>query len=277
MAEATVYRRRVLVAFDPCAMDIEDFEASARLAAGLNAELVGLLVENSNLIAAAELPGTRLIAAGCRGLARVDAAAMRRAFRVAEGRAREHLSAAAERWQLQWSFEVTESGRAAQTLSRLGAEDLLALGGTRVRRAVVSRRTAAVRAERAPCPVVLLRPDGRRGQPVAVIYEGNPAALAVARDLARIYEGPMLVLAAGSGADAALERESEAARWLEEQGAAGVAQQVAARDAAGIGRLLREVNAGVVVVDRRAEIGRGLDLDVLAEETPASLVVLGTA
>ncbi len=277
MAEAAVYRRRVLVAFDPCAVDLEDFESSARLAAGLKAELVGLLVEDSSLIAAADLPVTRLVPAGCRGLAAVDAAAMRRAFRVAAGRAREHLSAVAERWQIQWSFEVTESGRAAQTLAGLSAEDLLALGGTRVRRAVVSRRTAAVRAERVPCPLVLLRPDGGRGRPVAVIYEGDPAALAVALDLARIYEGPLLVLAAGDGGEAALELESAAARWLEEQGATGVAQQIAARDAAGIGRLLCEVNAGIVVVDRRAEIGRGLDLDLLAEETPASLVVLGTA
>ncbi len=43
MAEQAVYRRRVLVALDPCEMDPEDFEASARLAAGLNAELVALL------------------------------------------------------------------------------------------------------------------------------------------------------------------------------------------------------------------------------------------
>ena len=35
MAEQSVYRRRVLVALDPCEVDPSDFEASARLAAGL--------------------------------------------------------------------------------------------------------------------------------------------------------------------------------------------------------------------------------------------------
>ena len=159
MAEQAVYRRRVLVALDPCEVDPADFEASARLAAGLDAELVALFVEDSDLIAAADLPVTHLIPAGCRQLAALDAAAMRRAFRVAEARAREHLSNAAERWHLEWSFEVTEVRQAAETMARLKREDFLALASTASRRAVMTRRSAAVHAERAPCPVMLLRRD----------------------------------------------------------------------------------------------------------------------
>ena len=130
MAEQAVYRRRVLVALDPCEVDPADFEASARLAAGLDAELVALFVEDSDLIAAADLPVTHLIPAGCRQLAALDAAAMRRAFRVAEARAREHLSNAAERWHLDWSFEVTEVRQAAETMARLKRDDFLALAST---------------------------------------------------------------------------------------------------------------------------------------------------
>ncbi len=273
--EQTAYRRRVLVALDPCEVDPEDFEASARLAAGLKAELVALFVEDANLIAAAGMPFARLIPAGCRDLVALDAAAMRRAIRVAEGRAREHLSRAAQRWQLEWSFEVTEVRQAGETMARLRREDFLTLAGTGGRRAVVSRRTAAVRAERAPCPVMLLRRDGRRGQPVSVLYEGAEETLALGRDLARAYESPLLVLVAGEGEGVQAGREAEAARWLAASGAAGVAQRITAQDTAGIGRLLGEVDAGLVVVDHRAEIGRRLDLDALAERTRASIVILG--
>lgn len=275
MAEVRAARRRVLVALDPCEVDPADFEASARLAAGLKAELVALFVEDTNLIAAAGLPFARLIPAGCRELAALDAAAMRRAIRVAEGRAREQLSIVARRWRLDWSFEVTELGRAAETMARLRSEDFLTLSGTSGRRAVVSRRTAAVRAERAACPVMLLRREGRRGQPVAVLYEGEESTLALGRDLAQIYEGPLLVLAAGEDEPLRAEREAAAARWLSETGTPGVAQQVTAADTAGIGRLLGEVDAGLAVVDHRAAIGGRLDLDALAEHTRASIVILG--
>jgi hypothetical protein len=275
MAEQAVYRRRVLVALDPCEVDPADFEASARLAAGLDAELVALFVEDSDLIAAADLPVTHLIPAGCRHPAALDAAAMRRAFRVAEGRAREHLSSAAERWQLDWSFEVTEVRQAAETMARLKREDFLTLASTAGRRAVMTRRSAAVRAERAPCPVMLLRRDGRRGQPVSVLYEGEESTLTLGRDLARVYESPLLVLVAGEDEAALDRREAEVGRWLAASGTAGVAQRITAQESKGIGRLLCEVDAGLVVVDHRAAIGGRLDIDVLAEQTRASIVVLG--
>jgi hypothetical protein len=279
MAEQSLYRRRVLVALDPCEVDPADFEASARLAAGLNAELVALFVEDSDLIAAADLPVTHLIPAGCQQLAALDAGAMRRAFRVAEGRAREHLSDAAERWHLDWSFEVTEVRRAAETMASLKREDFLALASATGRRAVISRRSAAVHAERAPCPVMLLRRNGgrdsRRGQPVSVLYEGEESALVLGRDLARAYDSPLLVLVAGEGDAALAARKAEAERWLAASGTTGVAQRITARDTAGIGRLLCEVDAGLVVVDHRAGVGGGLDIDALTEQTRASIVVLG--
>ncbi len=273
--EASAVRRRVLVALDPCDVDPADFEASARLAAGLKAELVALFVEDTNLIAAAGLPFARLIPAGCRDLAALDAAAMRRAIRAVEGRAREQLSAVARRWRLDWSFEVTELGRAAETMARLRSEDFLTVSGTSGRRAVVSRRAAAVRAERAACPVMLLRREGRRGQPVSVLFEGEDGTLALGRDLARIYEGPLLVLAAGEDEAVRAAREADAARWLSETGTSGVAQRITAADTKGIARLLGEVDAGLVVIDHRAATGGRLDLDALAEATRASIVILG--
>jgi hypothetical protein len=270
MAEQSLYRRRVLVALDPCEVDPADFEASARLAAGLNAELVALFVEDSDLIAAADLPVTHLIPAGCQQLAALDAGAMRRAFRVSD---------AAERWHLDWSFEVTEVRRAAETMASLKREDFLALASATGRRAVISRRSAAVHAERAPCPVMLLRRNGgrdsRRGQPVSVLYEGEESALVLGRDLARAYDSPLLVLVAGEGDAALAARKAEAERWLAASGTTGVAQRITARDTAGIGRLLCEVDAGLVVVDHRAGVGGGLDIDALTEQTRASIVVLG--
>ena len=272
--EQSTERRRVLVALDPCAVDPADFEASAQLAAGLGAELVALFVEDSDLIAAADLPVTHLVPAGCRELAALDAAAMRRAFRAAEARARAQLSSVAQRWRLTHSFQVTEVRQAGETLARLTRQDVLTLTGAGGQRAALTRRAAAVRAERAPCPVMLLRRDSRRGQPVAVLYEGdgdNEDGLRLGRDLAAAYGSPLLLLATGEAA------EAEAASWLAETGTAGRIERIAAWEATDLARRLCELDAGLAVIDRRAAIGGSLDLDDLAEATRASLVVLGSA
>ena len=95
------------------------------------------------------------------------------------------------------------------------------------------------------------------------------------RDLARVYDSPLLVLVTGEGEAELAAREAEAERWLAASGTAGVAQRITARDAAGIGRLLCEVDAGLAVIDHRAAVGGALDIDALAAETRASIVVLG--
>ena len=212
-------RRRVFMALDPCEADLADFEASARLAAGLNAELVGLFVEDSRLIEAADLPVTQLIPAGCRGPASVDAAAMRRAFRVAARRSREAMSAAAERWRLEWSFEVTQTGPAQQVVARLTADDLLALCGMgRVGRP----RGAAGPGWAATCTVVKLRRGATPAQPVVVLYEGGEAPLRLGGDLARIYECPLWVLVPAADEAVLRARTAEAATWLAERGIAAL-------------------------------------------------------
>lgn len=278
MADRVVRRRRVLVAFDPCEAELADFEASARLAAGLNAELVGLLVEDASLIEAADLPVTHLIPAGCRRMAAMDAAVMRRAFRVAAVQARETLSAVADRWEVRWSFEVTQSGGAIETLSRLTADDLLALcGAARSRRPRLSERTARLKAETAPCPVIVLRREKRGRQPVAIVYEGGVATLDVGRDLARIYDGPLLIVAAGPDVAVVKKRERQALDWLADEGLTGMVQRWTTDDGRDLPGRLRVAYPSVVVIDRRGAVGGTLDLDRLADEAEASLVVLGSA
>ncbi len=122
---------------------------------------------------------------------------------------------------------------------------------------------------------MLMRREGRRGQPVSVLYQGDDSALALGRDLARVYDSPLLVLVAGEDPAAQSEREAAARSWLADSGTPGVAERISARTPESLGRILAEVDAGLVVVDQRAAGGRRLDLDALAEQTRASIVVLG--
>lgn len=275
MADAAVRIRRVLAALDPCEAEPADLEALARLARGLNAELVGLFLEDASLVAAADLPVTYVLSAGGEGRMAVDSAAMRRALRIAAGEARERLAAAAARWEVKWSFEVAPTAEARQALARLGAEDLVAVAASRTRRSAPARRASALYVEKSACAVMVLRREGQPRQPLAVVYEGETAVLDVARDLARIYERPLLVLIAPSrGADAEAA-QGRVAAWLRQAGVSGRVHTLGSGAEAEIIGCLRAVSASIVVLDRRGAAAGRIDPDKLADETQASVMVLG--
>jgi hypothetical protein len=122
-----------------------------------------------------------------------------------------------------------------------------------------------------------MRREGQRRQPVAVLYEGNAAALAVGGELARIYERPLLVVVAGKDAGARQGREREATAWLQEQALAGTVRHIPCEDGREATDCLRAAYPGLVVIDRSGNLGGALDLDRLAEQADASVVVLAAS
>ena len=246
-----------MMALDACAAAQADFEAAARLAAGLEAELVGLLVEDAALIAAADLPVTRLVPAGCRELAALDGAAMRRALRVAEAQARERLAQAAKRWRLTWSFEVAAAAAARDAMARLERDDLLALTAPR----------AAWRPAQVPCPVMLQRRGGRHRQPVVLVHEGDALALGLAADLARANEARLLILTGDPLLGA------EALDWLAGRQATAALEPLSEAGCERLARRLSGLYPSAIVYDRRGKLGACLDPDQLAEGADAVVVV----
>ena len=157
---------RILVALDASEESQKALEATARLAADLEAELVGLFVEESELIEAAALPMTRLILRHGQSQTALDPALMRRALKITSSRARSALAATAERWQVKWSFRVAQGALGDEMLSQVRSHDLLALGRPRrarqgARPAEVLRRVTA----EAACSVLLLRQGENRARP----------------------------------------------------------------------------------------------------------------
>ena len=170
--------RRVLVALEPGGGGRDTLETAARLAAGFQAELVGIFVEDSELMQAAALPVTRTISRHAPAVTPLDAALMRRALKVSAAAASQALAAAAERRKVRWSFRVARGLVVEQVLAEVRRDDLLALGaaGRSLRRAGLTAVARAV-AEQAPCAVLLARGGARGDQPVAVLYDGSDRAL----------------------------------------------------------------------------------------------------
>ncbi len=267
--------RRILVALEAGESTSELLEAAASLAAGLHAELVGLFVEDSELLEAADLPVTRSIPSHAQAYAPLDAGLMRRALRIWETKAGDALASAAERWRVEWSFRVVRGTMEEQVLAEVRSHDLLALGtpGKAVRRAHLAAASRAV-AERAPCSVLLMQAAGGGERPVAVIYDGSERALTTGERLARIYGRPLHVLAVGDSEAAAAALQAAAATWLERhRGGARVDRRVV-DSAAEICEALKRRHPGMLVLDPEGTLVGKFGLETLLGELRCSVLVL---
>lgn len=168
--------RRIVVAVDASAYSLAAIEAAAELAGRTQAEVLGLFVEDINLIRLARLPFAREVSrpAGIeRTLGDLEAE-----IRALAAQARRALESAAERLGFRASFRVVRGSVRAEVLAAAAEADLLILGwaghpvGTRARLG----GTARAAAEQALKPVLLVRRGGSQLGPVAALYDGSAGA-----------------------------------------------------------------------------------------------------
>lgn len=266
---------RILVALDASEESQNALEATARLAADLEAELVGLFVEESELIEAAALPMTRLIPRHGQAQTALDPALMRRALKITSSRARSALAATAERWQVKWSFRVAQGALGDELLSQARSHDLLALG--RPRRARQGARPAEalrrVTAE-AACSVLLLRRVETRARPLVVLYEGSERSLTAGHTLAQAEARVLRIVALGDSKAVVAERAAAAAAWLERLGRRGTVHGLISTEPAEVRAALRGQSPGAVVLDCRGTVAPRLELEALADDLDCSVLAL---
>ncbi len=265
---------RVLVALDADEGAAALLEAAASLAAALDAELAGLFVEDSELLAAASQPATRTVAAHALGWSASEAGSVRRGLKVSAARAGEALAAVARRRRIKYSYRVVQGTLAELVLAEAGRSDLVALGpeGRAVRQARVTMTGCAVAAQ-APCSVLLLQGAGAGARPVVVVYDGAEGALVLGERLARIYQRPLLVLAAAEREAAAAELAARARDWeRRHHGGARVIGAVG-ESAAEFRAALEAQHPGILVLDPERGLVAKFGLETLLGELRCSVFV----
>ena len=193
---------RILITCDTSPLGEAALDAAAALARQLDAELMGLFVENDNLLRMAALPFAREFALSGAAARPVEAGELVRLLRAQAETVRSALSDAAQRMSVPWSFQVVRGGLPDSVLAVMRAPDLAVFGHA---------------GQFAVAPNGRGRPQQRRlqgaavRQPIVTIYDDTPAAdraLIAGHALAEAHRTGMVVLViAGDAAGAARLRE----------------------------------------------------------------------
>jgi len=246
--------RRILVAFDVSPGSVAAAEVAAELAALLRAELVGIYVEDAELLHLSASPLAREVDLLTASLCALEAPSVERQLRVQAGRARLQLERIAGRAGIPWSFRVARGAVAAELLSAAAEVDLVSVGriGWTFRpRPHLGRTARALLCERRGLTLLLERRVPIR-PPIVVLYDGSEAAaraLEAGRELAVLAAGPLRVLLVGGDGDRLRGEVEERLGGAAPAGAVPVEiEALGAVDEAALPRVLRYRVGGVLVV-----------------------------
>ena len=216
---ADLTMRRILVALDASLHSMAALRAAADLAALMNAELIGLFVEDINLLRLASLPFAREVRWPTATGRDLDPGKMERDLRLRASRARRALALVADQAETTWTFRVVRGQVTQEVLMAAADADLLSLG--RVSHSLGRRRrlgsTARAVATRASRPVFVAHTEAASEQPILVTFDGSEQAakgLAVAVRLAQAHDTNIVVAVVADNPEQAPALAEQANQWL---------------------------------------------------------------
>lgn len=254
---------RVLLAMDISPRSKAALKTAVSLAAELDAELVGLFVEDVNLLHLGGLPFAREIGFFPAGSHPIGPEDIEQALQREAGEVQHQLAEAAGRLRLRWSFHVAR-GQVASELFALASElDLVVLG----KQARFGMRLLND---------FVLQGEGASG-PVAVVFDGSPAAcrsLELAHRLSVANGAELRVLVPADTRDEFLRYAGEAQALLG-RGPIPVCKHIVSAEAPELVRAVRDWHAGVLVLNGDGHFRSSEGFSALLDEIDCPVVLVG--
>jgi nucleotide-binding universal stress UspA family protein len=181
--------QHILVALDASPHSLTALEAAAELAQTLQAELIGIFVEDVNLLKLAGLPFAQEIHFPKATTHKLDTIIMEKRLQEQAHRAKEIMRQIAERELLDWTFRVARGVVTAELLAAAMDADMLVLGRTsrQLNRGPLGSTARTAIAQSKP-PVLLLGSEFDLNRPLLLFYDGSAVAqtaLNIAAELAQ--------------------------------------------------------------------------------------------
>ena len=182
--------RRILVAMDASQHSQAALDAAANVAALLDAELVGMFIEDINLLRVAQLPFVREVSFPVAETREIDVGKMEKYWRMQATLARRQLIELANQKKIEWSFYIERGSVSDRLLTASLDMDLLAIGrlGRSLSRPISLGSTARTVLERGKLSLLLMQNEVDLDQPISVVFDGSHTAfraLKIASSLAQ--------------------------------------------------------------------------------------------
>lgn len=281
-ADRTFEIRRILVALDASPHSLAALKAAAELAARLQADLLGLFVEDIALLDLADSPYAREILYPAATQAPLNRISMESKLKALSEQARKALATAAEKLQIHWSFRIVRGEVTSEILAAASEFDLLAMGKIGWSLGPPARMGSTAREAAVSAIPVLLLPERAlaAGARLLVRYDGSLAAktaVLAAAQLAMSGSASLTVLLAAEDRKHAEALEGEVETLVEGRNIQVRYRQVSRQDGATLLAALKDEKADVLVLGSRDLLRDPAVLEALLRETETALLLLGGA
>jgi nucleotide-binding universal stress UspA family protein len=185
--------RRILVALDASPASMAALDLAAELAVRYQAELMGVYVEDIDLLRSADIPLVKEIGYYSGTSRKIDSPHIERQLRAQAHRIERILASIAQKANLRWSFRSTRGVIHGELLTAAEGTDLIILGKSGWSRRRQMGSTAREIAVQSPIQSLILLHKVRPGTPVMVAFDGSPASIR-ALEAARLIRDPEIPL-----------------------------------------------------------------------------------
>jgi nucleotide-binding universal stress UspA family protein len=252
-------------------------DAAAELAVNLGAELIGIFVEDINLVRLGGLPPVQEIGQSSGVPRELDDRRIGHELRGQAARARRALENVARRMQVNWSFRVSRGSIEGELLEAATSADLVILGkaGWSGKRRLGSTAEAVLAA--APGPTLVLEAKDRLQPTLMAVYDGSVVsrrALATAISLAENRGGYLAVGIVAKDTERARELQKEVFKLLRATGLEVRFRWLVEVDSATLGEMIRTQEECILVLPGESPLLEGKSLQEALKDFDCPVLVV---
>ena len=272
--------RRILVALDSSGRDQEALQIAAHLAALLQAELLGLFIQDPDLMKFAELPIASEVMSYSASARSVDRARLEKDLQAQVKRMSSELARLALQQKVRWSFEVVSGFIESEVVDAVKRADLLIVHRKSGRTLVTHDQlgsTASVIVTKANRPVLILEEHRSLEGPLYVLIEeleSDISALATALLLSRKNHRKLIVLIATKSLEKYQQLSKSIEDWLHVQERRAQLNWLRRVEPAVLSHTLWGEGGGVLVLCADAPLLRKIALAALIKQLKLPIVLV---
>jgi nucleotide-binding universal stress UspA family protein len=275
-SEDTREIQRILVALDASPQSLVALDIAAEIATKYQAELIGIYVEDINLVRLANLPFSREIGRFSASSRPFDSSRLQNLMHAHARLVQRRLAYTARRTNLRWSMQITRGSISDELIMAAQESDLIILGKSGWSRRREPGSTAQSILTRTSRQALILSRKFQPGSPILVVFEGSQASrnALIAAAMIRVTENPLSVLILADSGDDAQHKQSEAEKILAPTGVQASYRWIPEVDSSRLVLLARLERCEVVVLPTQVKAFPGEDiLRMLTESDCAVLLV----